>query len=62
MNKMERIIEMAKSNNGYVTTKEVKEAKINSAELTRLVRQNKLVRISRGYYSLTNCFADNFYI
>ena len=62
MIKMERIIEMAKSNNGYVTTKEVKEAKINSAELTRLVRQNKLVRISRGYYSLTNCFADNFYI
>ena len=61
MNKMEKIIEMAKNNNGYVTTKEVKEAKINSAELTKLVRKGKLDRISRGYYCITNSFIDDYY-
>lgn len=62
MTKAEKIIEMAKSNNGYITTKKVKDANINTAELSKLVKQNKLIRISRGYYSLPNGFADNFYI
>ena len=62
MTKAEKIIETAKLNNGYITTKEVKGLNINTAELTKLVKQNKLERISRGYYSLPNGFADNFYI
>lgn len=62
MTKAEKIIEMTKSNNGYITTNKVKQSKINTAELSKLVKQNKLIRISRGYYSLPNGFADNFYI
>ena len=62
MTKAEKIIEIAKSNNGYITTNKVKEFNINTAELSKLVKQNKLTRISRGYYSLPNWYADNFYI
>lgn len=61
MTKAEKIIETAKLNNGYITTKEVKDLNINTAELTKLVKQNKLERISRGYYCIFNSFVDDFY-
>ncbi len=61
MTKAEKIISMAEANNGYITTKEVRCANINSAELTKLVKQNMLERISRGYYCITNSFCDDFY-
>ena len=41
MTNAEKIIKIANENNGYVTTKQVKDANINTIELTRLVEQNK---------------------
>lgn len=61
MSNAEKIIKIAIENNGYVTTKQVKNANINTVELTRLVKQNKLNRITRGYYSLANYFSDDYY-
>lgn len=39
MNDANRVIKIANQNNGYVTTKQVKEKKINTIVLTRLVEQ-----------------------
>ena len=61
MTNAEKIIKIANYNNGYVTTKQVKDANINTVELTRLVEQNKLERITRGYYAITNSFCDDYY-
>lgn len=61
MTNAEKIIKIANENNGYVTTKQVKEAKINTIELTRLVGQGKLDRIARGYYAITNSFCDDYF-
>ena len=61
MTNAEKIIKMAVDNNGYVTTKQVKSAKINTIELTRLVEKNKLERVARGYYVMVNCCCDDYY-
>ena len=61
MTKSEKILEMANNNNGYVSAKEVRSANINSTELTRLVKENKLERISRGIYCTPNSFHDDYY-
>lgn len=61
MTNAEKIIKMANDNNGYVTTKQVKKANVNTIELTRLVEQNKLERITRGYYAIPNSFCDDYY-
>lgn len=61
MTNSEKIIEIANDNNGYVTTKQVKNANINTIELTRLVKQKKIERISRGYYAITNSFCDDYF-
>lgn len=61
MTNAKKIIEIAYNNNGYVTTKQIKNANISTVELTRLVKQNKIERISRGYYALVNTFCDDYY-
>lgn len=61
MTSAERILWIAENNKGYVTTKQVRDAGINNVELTRLVNKNKLERISRGYYCITNYCCDDFY-
>lgn len=61
MTKADIILELVNKNNGYITSKDVKKAKINSSELTKLVRLNKLERISRGFYCLKNSFCDDYY-
>ena len=61
MTNAEKILKMAEKNKGYVTTKSVKEANINTVELTRLVKQKKLERITRGYYITSNSFGDDYY-
>lgn len=61
MTNAEKIIKIAKENNGYVTTSQVKTAKIKTIELTRLVQQNKLERIARGYYAIADAFCDDYY-
>lgn len=62
MGKKEDTLKIVKDNGGYITTKELKEFNINNYFLSVLVKENQLIRISRGYYSLPNGFADNFYI
>lgn len=47
MNDANRVIEIANQNNGYVTTKQVKEKKINTIVLTRLVEQKKVRKNSK---------------
>lgn len=61
MTNAERIIKLANNNNGYITTKQIKNANINTVELTRLVKQKKLERIVRGFYAIPNSFCDDYY-
>ena len=58
----ERIIELAINNGGYVLASQIKEEGIPTIELTRLVKNNKLERISKGYYILKDTFVDEYYI
>ena len=61
MSNSDRIIKLAKENNGYITSKQVKNANINTVDLTRLVKKKKLERISRGLYMLPDNFIDDYY-
>ena len=61
MKKEEKILNIA-NNKGYVLTKDVRNQNINTSYLSKLVKEKKLVRITRGYYVLPNGFTDNFYI
>lgn len=61
MTKSDDILELAKKNDGYITTREVRDANINSTELTRLVKEGKLEKVSRGIYCTPNTFHDDYY-
>ena len=61
MTKSEKILKIAYENNGYITTKEVRKININSTELTRLVKEKKLERVSRGVYCTPDTFHDDYY-
>ena len=58
----EKILEMIQGNGGYITTEQLNKHKINRYYLTELVKEKKICRISRGYYTKHDGFADNFYI
>lgn len=62
MNQTSKIIDIINKNGGYITIKELEKNNINRYYLSILSKEGKIVRISRGYYSLKNGFADNFYI
>ncbi len=61
MNFYDKILKIIEKNNGYVTTKEVEEKGINRRFLTNMVKNDVLVRISRGYYGLPNYIEDEYY-
>ena len=61
MNNYDKILRIVEKNNGYVTTAEVVKNGINKFFLTNMVRNGKLVRISRGYYGLSNYIEDEYY-
>lgn len=61
MNFYDKILKNIEKNNGYVTTSEVVKNGINKIFLTNMVRNGKLVRISRGYYGLPNYIEDDYY-
>ena len=61
MTNKEKIIKIAKENNGYITTKQVRNANISTVILTRLVNKKQLERISRGLYITTDTFYDDYY-
>jgi len=62
MDKDLQLIDLIKNNGGYITAKEIKSNGINRYYLDNLLKSKTIIRISRGYYSLKNSFADNFYI
>ena len=62
MNNYDKILNYAKENNGYITTKKVKDLEINSTFLSNLVNDKKLERIGTGIYKFPEYPIDNFYI
>ena len=50
----DKILKITEKNNGYITTKEVVNAGIDKKFLTNMVKNGKLIRISKGYYGLPN--------
>lgn len=61
MNFYDKILKLVEKNNGYITTNEVVKNGINKIFLTNMVKNGKLVRISRGYYGLPNYIEDEYY-
>lgn len=57
----DKILKIVKKNGGYITTKELVKNGINKFFLTNMVKNEILVRISRGYYGLPNYIADEYY-
>ena len=62
MRKKEELLKIVTENGGSITTKELSKYNINNYFLTSLVKEEKLIRVSRGYYTLPNTFSDDFYI
>lgn len=62
MNNYDKILNYAKENNGYITTKEAETSEINSTFLSNLVDKKKLERVGTGIYKLPEYPIDNFYI
>lgn len=48
--------------NGYLTTKEVNDNNIPRVYLTKLIKENKIVRVSRGMYTQKNILPDEFVV
>ena len=61
MNNYEKILQLAKENNGYITVKTVEENKIARVYLSNLVKKKKLEHIDRGIYLLTGEIVDVYY-
>lgn len=59
MNK-KKILDIAKENNGYITTELIAKQGIAKIFLTQLVRDNQLIRIDRGLYMLFNYIEDEY--
>lgn len=62
MSNYDKILNYARKNNGYITTKEVETLGINRTFLTNLVNNNKIERVGTGIYKLFEYPIDNFYI
>ena len=61
MNNYDKILELVKQNNGYVTTNHIVKNNINKMFLTQMVKNGTLIRISRGYYGLPVYIEDVYY-
>ena len=48
--------------NGYLTTKDVTDNNIPRAYLTKLIKENKIERVSRGVYIKKNVLVDEFVV
>ena len=62
MNNYDKVLDYVKKNNGYITTKEIENLKINNTYLSNLVHDNKLERVGIGIYKLPDYPIDNLYI
>lgn len=61
MNYYEKIKKILDKNNGYITTKEVNDNNIPRVYLSKMVRNNELIRSSWGHYTSNDIFVDDFY-
>ncbi|MCL2355296.1 MAG: type IV toxin-antitoxin system AbiEi family antitoxin domain-containing protein [Oscillospiraceae bacterium] len=61
MKNKEKILELLKNNNGYVTSSMVKNEGIDLKFLSNMVKDKQLTRISRGTYRSYDDFPDVFY-
>lgn len=61
MSDLEKILQLVKKNDGYITTKEVVENNLNKMALKRLCDGGMLERVSTGYYTLPNMINDDYY-
>ena len=57
-----KILDYAKSSNGYITNKEAENLGVNSTFLSNLVNDKKIERVGNGIYKLPNYPIDDFYI
>lgn len=48
--------------NGYLTTKDVNDNNIPRTYLTKLIKENKIERVSRGVYIKKNALVDEFVV
>lgn len=48
--------------NDYLTTKDVTDHNIPRTYLTKLIKENKIERVSRGIYSKKNVLVDEFVV
>ena len=58
----EKIENIVKTNNGYVTRKDIDRNKIPSIYLTRYVKKNNLIQIVRGFYAREDWIVDPYLI
>jgi len=62
MDKIKKILKVAKNNNGVVTSADVTELGISRTYLTMLLKMGELQRVDRGIYVLPDAWEDEFYI
>lgn len=62
MNNYDKILDYAKKNNGYITSKEAENLEVNRTFLCNLLNDKKLDRVGTGIYKLPEYPIDNFYI
>lgn len=58
---IEKIIQIAKENNGIVTSRDVTKLGISRMVLKYLVEQNKLIKLDRGVYGLPQTRKDIYF-
>lgn len=58
----EDVLNIAKSSNGIVTTKNLKEHSIPTIYLTRLEKEGKIFRVDKGIYLTEDGMYDEYYI
>lgn len=61
MSSTEKILELAKKNNGTITSSQITKAGISREYLRKLVKSELLERVERGVYILPDCFDDELY-
>ncbi|MCQ9210732.1 type IV toxin-antitoxin system AbiEi family antitoxin domain-containing protein [Granulicatella seriolae] len=62
MTNKDKILEIAKKNNGVVLTSQVTEAKIPRAVLINMVNEEVLFPVQRGIYVTDEGYVDDFYL
>ncbi|EBF5204999.1 hypothetical protein FH000_16015 [Listeria monocytogenes] len=62
MTNQKKVLQMAKKNEGIVTSKEITQEKIPRGELSNLVASGYLMPVQRGVYVTEEGFVDDFFL